>query len=103
MPRSNWTRDGYSRRHRALPRDWPARRRRTLARAGYQCEIATPGLCTGRATDADHAGDRDDHDNLRAACGPCHRHRTSGQGGQVIADRAAARNRPPEQHPGMIR
>jgi hypothetical protein len=56
------------------------RRREALARARYRCEIRTDGICTGRATETDHingAANDPEHLHLRAACGPCHRHRTA--------------------------
>lgn len=92
-----------STRRATLPRDWPRRRRACLRRAGYLCEIGGP-RCIGSATEADHAGDREDHDNLRAACSVCHGERSSAQGGVASGkskrDRLALRNRPTEPHPG---
>ena len=88
-----------------LPRDWPKRRRACLRAAGYVCEIRGP-RCTGRASEADHVGDRHDHDNLRAACRACHGSRSGAQGGAASGAskraRLALRNRPPEPHPGEL-
>lgn len=96
-----------SHRRHTLPPNWPAIRRRILARDHHTCRLRGP-RCTGRATDVDHIDDEHDHrdDNLRAACGPCHRHRSARQGAAASTrarrTRAATRNRPTEPHPGLI-
>lgn len=57
-------------------------RPQALARDGYRCQLAIPGLCIGHATEVDHiievsAGGQDTLDNARSACRPCHRRRTA--------------------------
>lgn len=73
-------------RRATLPPDWPRRRANTLRRDPI-CTLNLPG-CTTISTEADHAGDRDDHDNLRGACASCHRKRT-------LQQAAEGRRRPP--------
>lgn len=54
-----------------------------LRRANWRCEIRISGVCIGTASEADHVHGiaSDPHHNfLRAACKPCHRHRTARQG-----------------------
>lgn len=94
----NWR--GSSRRLR-LPADWPQRRRLVLERDQYTCRIRTPGICVGRATDADHVIAGDDHgvEALQAACGPCHRRKSAEGGTAAQARRRAATKRPVEAHP----
>jgi 5-methylcytosine-specific restriction endonuclease McrA len=94
-----------STRRATLPKDWWRVRWAVLQRDQHRCRIQLPDICIGTATEVDHAGDRHDHSNLRAACKPCHQHRSSQQGG--VADgarrraRMASRKRPPERHPGL--
>jgi 5-methylcytosine-specific restriction endonuclease McrA len=101
--RMSWTRHP-SRRKATLPPDWPARRRAVLVRDKYQCQIRGP-RCIGTANQVDHAGDSHDHENLRAACEPCHADRSAQQGGSASTTarraRIAARKRPAERHPGL--
>ena len=89
-----------SRRRAELPSDWPKIRENILNRDGYTCQIRGPG-CTILATDVDH-GDAGRHihtpDNLRAACGPCHRQRTAAQGNAA----KPPRTRPTARHPGLL-
>lgn len=98
-----------STRRESLGREFFRNRAAVLRDAGYQCQIRTPGVCTGEASQADHIGDRLDHrrENLRAACPACHQLRSSQQGGRAYAARAQARvrarKRPPEPHPGALR
>lgn len=79
-----------------------------MRRDGRRCQLRTPGICIGAATECDHVGDRLDHsvENMRAACHPCHLDRSSRQGGQAAGQarkaRAAARFREPERHPGLL-
>lgn len=51
-----------------------------VERDGGQCTLKYPGICTTKATTADHIipwakGGEDRVDNLRAACEPCNQHR----------------------------
>jgi 5-methylcytosine-specific restriction protein A len=63
------------------------RNRKTILRnAAGRCQIRTESICTHRATEVDHLtpvsqGGGHDLRNLRAACGPCHRHKTAAEGG----------------------
>lgn len=57
-------------------------RPQVLARDGYRCQLAIPGICLGTADDVDHiievsAGGQDTVENGRAVCKPCHRRRTA--------------------------
>ena len=96
-----------STRRATLPKDWWRVRWAVLERDGHRCQLREPDLCVGIAAEVDHIGSRADHrpENLRAACRPCHQHRSSQQGGQAAGERrrarVAARRRPPEPHPGM--
>lgn len=91
-----------------LGKDYFRNRAFVMRRDGRRCQLRTPGVCIGEATDCDHIGDRLDHrpENMRAACKPCHQLRSSGQGGtaagQARRARAASRFRPPEAHPGLL-
>jgi 5-methylcytosine-specific restriction enzyme A len=101
--REPWARN--STRRASLPKSWWRLRWQVLERDGHQCQIQIEGRCIGRATEVDHVEDRDDHSRLRAACQPCHAHRSAQQGGQAAgkarAARLGARKRPPERHPGL--
>ncbi|MFJ5923866.1 HNH endonuclease [Kitasatospora sp. NPDC092948] len=82
-----------------LPADWPAIRQRILRRDRHTCY-----RCGGRAREVDHIRRGDDHSdtNLAAICTPCHRAKSSSEGGS--ATRRAyrpTRRRPPERHPGL--
>lgn len=86
--RAPW-RPGSSTRKETLPTGWRDLRASILVRDG-RCLCQGCPRCTGQPcgrppTDADHIGDRDDHTpaNLRALCSPCHRHRSSSQGGRA--------------------
>ena len=90
-----------------LPKGWAKTRARILDRDHHMCvePISADGTRCGRpATDVDHIGDPTDHDdhNLRALCRAHHRTRSSRQGGAAAAARRPPRNRPPEQHPGLL-
>jgi 5-methylcytosine-specific restriction protein A len=57
-----------------------------MRRANWRCQIRTPGVCTGGATECDHivaVADGGGHElsNLRAACAACHKARSAQQGG----------------------
>jgi 5-methylcytosine-specific restriction enzyme A len=80
-----------------LPRGWARIRRRVLERDEYVCQIPGP-RCQGLATEVDHIGAADVHDetNLPAACYRCHKQRTYEQS---LA--RAPRRRAPEVHPGL--
>lgn len=86
-----------------LPDDWSTIRSRVLARDAYTCQIAGP-RCTGRATEVDHMGHRDDHrpEVLRAVCHSCHSIRSAMQGVESSSEMRARRLRPQERHPGLI-
>lgn len=94
--------EGSTRRQR-LPRDWPAIRRRILARDGWRCTWHDEGgRCTAPAGQVDHVHPGDNHDdaNLAALCDMHHRAKSAREGN-------AARNvhrlaRPNEPHPGSL-
>lgn len=59
---------------------WKRAREACLRRAGWRCEIRTPGICLGTASEADHVyGLRADpeHRFLQATCRPCHQAKTA--------------------------
>jgi 5-methylcytosine-specific restriction protein A len=97
-----------STRRQTLGKEYFRNRALVMKRDGKRCQIRTPGLCIGTATDCDHIGNRLDHrpENMRAACSPCHLNRSGQQGGQAAGTnrraRAASRLRAPEQHPGVV-
>lgn len=86
-----------------LPPNWAQLRAATKARAKGKCQANphVPG-CGGWGRDADHITPGDDHnlDNLQWLSGPCHRAKTAREAAARNRARAAARNRPQEQHPG---
>lgn len=90
-------------RRATLPRNWDTIRRRILERDGHRCQIRDPG-CTTLATECDHIGERTDHrpEMLRAACQPCHSHRSAMQGVEARATVAERSTRPTSTHPGLI-
>lgn len=98
-----------SARRTSLPREFFRNREIVLRRDGHQCQLRFPDRCIGVANQSDHIGDRNDHriENMRAACAPCHAHRSATQGGAAegAARRArqAAQRRAPERHPGLCR
>lgn len=66
--------------------DYKRKRLECLRRAGWRCEIRLPGICAGAATQADHTdqlANDPQHQHLRAACTPCHRHITAQQGNRA--------------------
>lgn len=95
-----------STRRATLGKEFFRNRALALRRDGYACRLRFRGICTGRANQGDHIGDRLDHrvENLQAACPECHAHKSSQQGGaaygRAARARVAARRRPPEVHPG---
>ena len=55
-------------------REWRKTRTRTLAAAGYRCQLKIDGVCTTIATEANHVyGKGTDDRTLIAACGPCNK------------------------------
>lgn len=88
-----------STRAKRLPGNWHTIRRMVLNRDDYRCRIQGPH-CTTAASEADHIVHGDDHSlpNLQAACAPCHKAKTQAEA------RAArpSRQRPLEQHPGLL-
>lgn len=60
---------------RPMPKDWPATRRRIIARDQHRCQLRLEG-CKGKATSVDHLrpvskGGTDDDSNLVACCWHC--------------------------------
>ena len=92
-----WATD--SRRRAELPPDWARRRKACIDAADGQCERILPSgkKCPRRATDADHAGDRMDHDTLEALCATHHKMKTQTEA--KAARSPPGRRRQPEQHP----
>jgi 5-methylcytosine-specific restriction enzyme A len=87
-----------------LPSDWPAIRKRVLARDRGRCQIHGP-TCQLVATEVDHLnGDRNDHrmENLQSVCSVCHGHKSSAEGHAARKSIAARSTRPTEPHPGLI-
>jgi hypothetical protein len=77
-------------RAKRLPRDWPARRRFVMDRAGWRCQwmrTDTGDRCPELATDCDHITPGDNHDvaNLQALCG-YHHSVKSGREGRAGSD-----------------
>jgi hypothetical protein len=96
-----------SRRTVPLPRGWEAIRATVLARdpvcrwGTLPEDMAEPGMCQARSTDADHTGDPSDHrlEMLRGLCPRHHAIRTGRQGAAAWNASRPTRRRPPEQHP----
>ena len=80
-----------SSRKATLPKRWAVIRLRALRRDKVLCQLRLKG-CTGRATEVDHIGDRNDHSlaNLRSVCSACHKQHTQAQ---AAAGRNAAAKR----------
>lgn len=93
--------EGSTRRER-LPATWASLRRYVLNRDGHRCQLQYD-CCVQVATDVDHMqASTDDHDpaRLQAACAPCHRRKSSGEGGTSAgARRRAMTQRVAEPHP----
>lgn len=95
---------------RSAPRpvDWPARVAAVLERDRVcQWPISADGTSICGADfdlEVDHIGDPRAHDlgNLRALCRTHHRRRTAQQGAEARNRKRRPRNRPPEQHPGLL-
>jgi 5-methylcytosine-specific restriction endonuclease McrA len=96
-----WTNDEASHRHTAGHYNAEYRRNRetVLRRTNWRCEIRTPGICIGAASQCDHIvsvadGGSNAVSNLRAACRPCHAGRTARQGGRRSGQPAASADPP---------
>lgn len=90
-------------RRRRLPPDWADVRARILERDGFQCTWVTNGdRCTEPGNDVDHRVPGDDHgdDNLQSLCRRHHLTKSSAEGNAVR--HRHRRQRPPEQHPGLL-
>jgi hypothetical protein len=96
------------RRTTPLPKNWGLIRAAVLGRdpvcqwGSLREDMADPGRCPNRSTDADHTGDPNDH-RLEALRGLCTNHHATRTGRQGAAGKAAVmrtRKRPKEQHPG---
>ena len=92
-----------------MPPNWPQIRAAVIARdpicrwGSLDEDMAEPGRCPNRSTDADHIGDPNNHDPgmLRGLCTNHHATRTGRQGaaGRIAVQRT--RKRPQEPHPGF--
>ena len=93
-----------SNRRGRLPANWDTIRAAVLHRDHNVCQIRGP-RCTIIATEADHVHAGDDHTmtNLQAACTPCHRAKSSSEGGTAAAQRRRSMQRRTEPHPGLRR
>lgn len=92
------------RRHR-LPKDWPAIKARTKARANDRCQAPRHDpRCDGYGHDADHIIPGDDHSdhNLQWLNEYCHRAKTSEETAARNRLNAKLRRRPEEDHPGRL-
>jgi 5-methylcytosine-specific restriction enzyme A len=94
-----------------LPPNWGVIRAAVIARdpvcrwGSLDSDMAEPGRCPDRSTDADHIGDPNDH-SLEVLRGLCQRHHQVRTGRQGAAGRVAVqrtRKRPQEPHPGFKR
>ena len=89
------------RRKARLPVHWPRLRVEVLVRDGYLCRIRYEG-CLYIANEVDHVIAGDDHSmfNLQAACGPCHRAKSSREANASWSAKRAKGKHPGEPHPG---
>lgn len=67
--------------------EYQANKKLVRQRSGGRCEIQTPGICTGKATECDHRipvsqGGTHNLANLRDACTECHKAKTATEGGR---------------------
>ncbi|MFB7605281.1 HNH endonuclease signature motif containing protein [Streptomyces gardneri] len=86
-----------SNRKARLPRGWDRIRKLVLVR-DPTCQICK----TRPSTQVDHVRPKaDDHSHLQGVCYPCHKRKSSSEGGTASAATRPSRHRPPEQHPGM--
>lgn len=81
-----------------LPEDWPAIRRRILARDKW-CR----GCFVALSAQVDHVIPGDDHSdtNLVGLCRPCHDAKSKREAAEGRRRQAAAGRYPHEQHPGV--
>lgn len=82
------------------------RRNRDIAmeRDRWRCQLRIAGVCIGAAAECDHIvsvaeGGSHHHTNLRAACKPCHAHRTGQQGGGARRNGGSGGSADPEPQP----
>ena len=107
-----WVAD--SNRRKGLPANWAKLRLAQLKADGYVCQwgslesdrVAPTFRCGRKANQADHYGEEWEHDKLRSLCQPHHAKRSARQGAAASAkarqERAAARFRKPNRHPGIL-
>lgn len=98
-----------SNRSERLPDDWHFIRRGVLRDAMYRCQAKLPSgaVCGQVATEVDHIHAGDDHrrSNLRAICTPCHKLKSSSEGGTAASSKRRQiknRFRRTEDHPGAM-
>lgn len=92
-------------RHSRLPDDWQQRRNDTALAAGGRCECTGwckrhSGRCVEPGSQADHAGAKDDHDDLQWLCASCHDVKTQTEAARGRAWRYARFDNS-EPHPGL--
>lgn len=93
-----WRNDEESRArsNRLYGAHWRRARDACLRRAQWHCEIRTE-VCIGAASQVDHIDGIDNdpqHQNLRAACDPCHKRITAQQGKGFRAGTRAPKDPP---------
>lgn len=91
-------------------KDWPAIRKRVLARDQYKCQWLDNGeACGKRASTVDrikprYLGGTEDDDNCRSLCWSHHQRKSSSEGGSAKRRPSHYYSaRPTEQHPGLRR
>lgn len=96
------------RRSAPMPKGWDRTRRAILRRDNWMCQwdIATGGKCTEPADEVDHIipaamGGGEEHSNLQSLCRWHHAQKT-GKEASAFAHAKPPKERPREQHPGII-
>jgi 5-methylcytosine-specific restriction protein A len=92
----NWHTGPNIRSSRSHDAKWKRTARRILKRDGHRCQIRYVGICIGLASEVDHTipvsqGGTDLDSNLRGACGPCHKAKSSDEGHIAAGHKPAAR------------
>jgi 5-methylcytosine-specific restriction enzyme A len=108
MPRqSGWPAKGrYSPRKGA--NRLPEKQRQRILGRYPNCQLAIPGVCTGRSVEVHHRvdaadGGPDDDHNLTGTCRECHRYLSARRSAQRAAGARGGRHlREPERHPGVL-
>lgn len=87
----------------------PERLRQRILRRYPTCQLAIPGVCTGRSVEVHHHvvdaadGGPDEEWNLRGVCRECHRWLSARRSAERAAGARGGRHlREPERHPGIL-